>query len=202
MADHPFPLRPVRLVRIGWKYWDAVCAVETGGGQTATTIGCQAQGITEELQAFGTGYPLAVTLRSQILDLQGLKNFTNLEWEGETPPGTRHEIRTRTGNDLNSVITFHNKDGKEITERAWGKRIPSFRGSIDTTFGVGDDWSPWSRIYHTSAQAFQSPVPRRMFKSTFGWFPRTRKRQPVSKCCKSISMIRWLVMSSQKSPRC
>lgn len=161
MADHPFPLRPVRLVRIGWKYWDAVCAVETGGGQTATTIGCQAQGITEELQAFGTGYPLAVTLRSQILDLQGLKNFTNLEWEGETPPGTRHEIRTRTGNDLNSVITFHNKDGKEITERAWGKRIPSFRGSIDTTFGVGDDWSPWSRIYHTSAQAFQSPVPRR-----------------------------------------
>ena len=138
-----------------------MCAVETGGGQTATIIGCQAQGITEELQAFGTGYPLAVTLRSQILDLQGLKNFTNLEWEGETPPGTRHEIRTRTGNDLNSVITFHNKDGKEITERAWGKLIPSFRGSIDTTFGVGDDWSPWSRIYHTSAQAFQSPVPRR-----------------------------------------
>ena len=161
MADHPFPLRPVRLVRIGWKYWDAVCAVETGGGQTATTIACQAQGITEELQVFGTGYPLAVTLRSQILDLQGLKNFTNLEWEGETPPGTRHEIRTRTGNDLNSVITFHNKDGKEITERAWGKLIPSFRGSIDTTLGVGDDWSPWSRIYHTSAQAFQSPVPRR-----------------------------------------
>lgn len=161
MADHPFRLRPVRLVRVGWKFWDAVCAVETGGGQTATTIACQAQGITEELQAFGTGYPLSVTLQSPILDLQGLKNVTSLDWEGETPLSTRHEIRTRTGNDLKSTITFHDKDGKEVTERSWGRLIPSFRGSVDTTFGVGDDWSPWSRIYHTSAQPFQSPVPRR-----------------------------------------
>lgn len=161
MADHPFRLRPVRLVRVGWKFWDAVCAVETGGGQTATTIACQAQGITEELQAFGTGYPLSVTLQSPILDLQSLKNATSLQWEGETPPGTRHEIRTRTGNDLKSTVTFHDKDGREVTERSWDKLIPSFRGSVDTTFGVGDDWGPWSRIYHASGQAFQSPVPRR-----------------------------------------
>jgi hypothetical protein len=161
MADHPFRLRPVRFVRVGWKFWDAVCAVETGGGQTATTIACQAQGITEELQAFGTGYPLSVTLQSPILDLQGLKNATSLQWEGETPPGTRHEIRTRTGNDLKSTVTFQDKDGRQVTERSWGKLIPSFRGSVDTTFGVGDDWSPWSRIYHASRQAFQSPVPRR-----------------------------------------
>jgi len=161
MADHVFQPRAVRLVRIAWKFWDSVCAVATGGGQRATTIACQAQGITEELQLFGEGFPLSVALRSPILDLGGRKNVTGLEWAGEEPPGTGLEIRSRTGDDLQSTVSHHDKDGKEVTERAWGRLIPSFRGSVDTTFGVGSDWSPWSRTYHTSGQAFQSPVPRR-----------------------------------------
>ena len=161
LADHPFPLRPVRLIRIAWKFWDAACAVATGGGQAAVTAACGAGGITEELQAFGEGYPLSVALRSPILDLGGRKNVTGLEWAGQEPPGTGLEIRSRTGDELQSTVSFHDKDGKEVTQRTWGRLIPSFRGSVDTTFGVGTDWSPWSRIYHTSGQAFQSPVPRR-----------------------------------------
>ena len=71
------------------------------------------------------------------------------------------EIRTRTGNEVNEVYTFYDKNGKQVTEKRYGKLIPSFRGAIDTSVTPGDDWSPWSNIYATSGAPFQSPSPRR-----------------------------------------
>ena len=117
LADHSFDLTPTRYVRIAWKYWDAACAVAIGGGQGATTEICSAGGITEELQVFGEGYPLAVQLRSPLIDLRGNKKIDTINWQASTPPGTEVEIRSRSGDNLKEQITFRDKNGKEVTQK-------------------------------------------------------------------------------------
>jgi hypothetical protein len=158
LADHRFKRSPVRYVRLLWKYWDARCGDEVGNEQAQ---GCTAEGRTEEILVFGEGYPQEVRLRSPILDLGSQKNINALHWQAQTPPGTRLEVRSRSGNELEIVTTFHDKNGREVTQKRWEKLIPSFRGPIDTTFVVGGDWSPWSRVYLESGERFQSPSLRR-----------------------------------------
>jgi hypothetical protein len=74
------------------------------------------------------------------------------------------EVRSRTGNELDLDITYHDKNGKEVTARKYDKLIPSFKGRIDTTFSSGADWSPWSKIYLEPGEAFLSPSPRRFME--------------------------------------
>ena len=158
LADHRFTSLPVRFVRIRWKTWDANCGDEFGGEDSR---GCGASGTTSELQVFGRGVPVQVDLRSPILDLQGQKNINALRWGGQAPGGTRLELRSRSGNTLDTEVIYRNPEGKEITQRQWERRIPSFRGPIDTVFVPGADWSPWSPVYLEPDQPFQSPSMRR-----------------------------------------
>ncbi len=163
VVDHLFPLQATRFVRVQWKIWDATCAEDAGGGDRLGTaiLACNADGLTEELFVFGEGYPRQVSLRSPILDMEGQKNVNALNWRGDTPAGTRLEIRSRSGNALREEYIFRDKNGKEVTEKVWNRLIPSFRGPVDTAFSVGDDWSPWSRLYWASGQGFLSPSLRR-----------------------------------------
>jgi len=161
LADHAFALTPARYVRVAWKYWDAACAVALGGGQGATTQGCYAGGITEEIQVFGQGYPLEVALISPLIDLGGSKKVDALNWQADTPPVTEVEIRSRSGDNLREQIIYRDKNGKEITQKKWEKLISSFRGPVDTVAVIGEGWSPWSRIYPHSGSPFLSPSPRR-----------------------------------------
>ena len=71
------------------------------------------------------------------------------------------EVRSRTGDQIVERYAFHDKNGKEVTQKRYEKLIPSFRGRIDTTRVAGGDWSAWSKIYGASGQEFQSPSPRR-----------------------------------------
>ncbi len=160
-VDHFFQRRPVRLVRLLWKFWDGACAVALGGGQRATSVACSARGTMQEMQAFGGGFPRDLRMQSQILDLGQRRNFSIVEWQGEVPAGTRLEIRSRTGGGLVERYVFLDRNGKQVTERAWGRLIPSFRGPIDTLQSVGGDWSPWSTAYARSGDRFLSPAPRR-----------------------------------------
>ncbi len=148
LADHRFDLVPTRHVRILWKSWD-----------NATRRSYRAR--AEELQIFGRGHPQAVVFRSPLIDLQDIKNINSIEWLADAPAGTRVEIRTRSGNELAETLSFHDKNGKEVTAQRYEKLIPSFRGAIDTTRVAGVDWSAWSRIYSASGQEFQSPSPRK-----------------------------------------
>ena len=75
--------------------------------------------------------------------------------------GTRLELRSRSGNTLDAEVIYRDPEGKEITQRKWERRIPSFRGPIDTVFVPGADWSPWSPVYLEPDQPFQSPSMRR-----------------------------------------
>ena len=164
LVDHHFDLIPTRYVRIFWKFWDTSCISYASLGEQSTTnmvLGCSAGGNTDEIQFFGEGYPQMVQFHSPLIDLQGDKNLNAVEWQADTPPDTRVEIRSRTGNQVVEELTFRDKNGKEVTEKKWEKLIPSFRGPIDTTLVAGGDWSPWSKLYAFSGHEFQSPSPRR-----------------------------------------
>ena len=157
-VDHYFDLRPVRYVRVFWRYWDSVCGRLSGLWDPWP---CNARGKLSELQVFGEGYPREVHLVSPLLDLRGLKNVSAVRWGADTPPDTRIEIRSRTGNHLKAEITYRDKDGKVITEKKYNKLIPSFKGPVDTVSTVGDDWSPWSQLYRPPGEKFLSPSLRR-----------------------------------------
>ena len=150
-ADHAFTSEATRFLQIRWLIWDANCNGDCGA----------APGIVEELMVFGEGFPREVRLNSGLIDLGANKNITALKWGANTPPGTRLEMRSRSGNKLDLGVTFHDKNDKVVTEKKFNKLIPSFRGRIDTTFSPGSDWSPWSNIYSDSDVLFRSPSPRR-----------------------------------------
>ncbi|NKB66509.1 MAG: T9SS type A sorting domain-containing protein [Candidatus Latescibacteria bacterium] len=167
LVDHHYDLVPTRYVRVLWKFWDTACSSsftlgEVGG--RAQAAGCAAGGATDEIQVFGEGFPREVSFSSPLIDLDNSKNINSIEWVGDTPPGTRIEIRSRTGNEVVESYTFRDKNGKEVTETRYNKLIKSFRGPIDTSLVAGGDWSPWSNIYGSSGEAFQSPSPRRFME--------------------------------------
>ena len=147
-ATHEFGLVPTRFIRVLWKSWDA-------SNRWAF------RGFAEELQVFGEGFPQNLEFRSHIMDFQRTKSLNAVSWEADIPPGTRLEIRSRSGNEVENLLTYYDKNGKEVTERKYNKLIPSFKGPIDTSRVIGGDWSAWSKLYAFSGQEFQSPSPRR-----------------------------------------
>ena len=144
-----FPLRKIRHARLIFPMSEGF---EAFNGRIGTTA---------EWQIFGKGYPAEVMARSPIYDLGSIQHIAEIGWAIDAPPETRVEIRSRTGNLLDSQYVFYDKNGKQVTERKYDKLIPSFRGAIDTIRTPGADWSNWSRGYETSGQVFLSPGPRR-----------------------------------------
>ncbi|MCY4606537.1 MAG: hypothetical protein OXE49_20075, partial [Gemmatimonadetes bacterium] len=144
-----FPLRKVRHVRLIFPMSEGF---EAFNGRIGTTT---------EWQVFGEGHPAEVVARSPIYDLGSIQHIAEIGWDIDAPPGSRVEIRSRTGNLLDNQYVFYDKNGKQVTQRKYDKLIPSFRGAIDTIRTAGADWSNWSRAYATSGQVFLSPGPRR-----------------------------------------
>jgi hypothetical protein len=144
-----FPLRKVRHVRLIFPMSNGF---EAFNGRVGTTA---------EWQIFGEGYPAEVKMRSPIYDLGSVQHVSAIDWTADTPVATLVEIRSRTGNLLDEQYIFRDKNGKQVTEKKYGRLIPSFKGAIDTIRTPGADWSNWSRAYETSGQVFLSPGPRR-----------------------------------------
>ena len=148
VATHEFGLVPTRFIRVLWKSWEV-------SNRRAY------RGFAEEIQVFGEGFPHNVEFSSHIIDLQRPRSFDAVAWSADAPPDTRLEIRSRSGNEVESRLTYYDKNGKEVSERKYDKLIPSFKGPVDTLQIIGGDWSPWSKIYAFSGQEFQSSSPRR-----------------------------------------
>ncbi len=110
-----------------------------------------------EYQLYTRAYPAEVVLQSDLIELPSARNFGRIFWEAETPPDTRLEVRTRSGDLLGKIVRFFDKSGKEISGEAWNKLIERFRGPVDTTFVPATGWSPWSRIYQESGERVTSP---------------------------------------------
>ncbi|MFT5376611.1 MAG: hypothetical protein ACI906_003449 [Candidatus Latescibacterota bacterium] len=147
-ATHEFGLTPTRFIKILWRSWEA-------GGRRAF------RGSAEEFQVFGQGFPQNLIFNSHIIDLEEAQNLDAVAWRAQVPPSARLEVRSRSGNEVESQLSYYDKNGKEVTQKRYGKLIPSFRGPIDTVQVIGSDWSSWSKIYAFSGQEFQSPSPRR-----------------------------------------
>ncbi len=120
-----------------------------------------------ELMLFSPGHPARVELRSDFIDLGAIvgdnlpKVMQNLVWDADLPPGTQLRLRSRSGNELDQVITFFNRAGEKISETAWKSLPKVVRGQIDTAVVVGQDWDAWSEEYQFSGEAFKSKSPRR-----------------------------------------
>ncbi|MFH1007595.1 MAG: hypothetical protein V1800_08850 [Candidatus Latescibacterota bacterium] len=114
-----------------------------------------------EFLAYGQGGVPGVTMTSNILDMGARKNITSVSWEGDFPPGTKLQLRTRTGDRTQEIKHWFHKDGTEVSEAVY-LRLPSFlKGSIETELAPVDSlWSDWSAPYTTSGAPFASPSPR------------------------------------------
>ncbi len=130
--------------------------------RTRAHLGHRVQSVLNQMQVYGSGYPPETVLRSEIIDLEAARNLTTIEWEAESPPGTRVEIRTRTGNELREVNYYFRSDGSQVASREAYDALPSFfRGPIVTEILPGDDWSGWSQPYLEPGEVVRSPSPRR-----------------------------------------
>ena len=154
--DHSFPLRKIRYLQHFFPSTEGGTVDRLGTHSTYATFG-----YVSEYQLYGEGFPAEVGITSPIVDLRDVKGLTSLDWDADVPANTRIEIRTRTGNGVNEQYTFYDKNGKTVTEARYNKLIPSFRGAIDTSVAVSDDWSIWSEPYTFSGELFKSPSPRR-----------------------------------------
>ena len=130
---------------------------------------CRHWGVSKwgEMQFFSPGYPAQVALQSAFIDLgqeagdQRPKVIKALHWDAELPPDTRMQLRSRSGNTLSELYTFHNKIGEEVTEEKWLSSPKVLRGKVDTSLVVGEEWNAWSNVYQVSGETFQSDSPRR-----------------------------------------
>jgi len=148
--DHTFDLRKIRYLRHFFPSSD--------GGQRA---GYERFGLISEYQVYGDGFPAEARLLSPLIDLGQRSNVTSVTWDSDQPAGTRLEVRSRTGDEVQEEDHFFNKAGKEITQRKWEKTPSSLRGPVKVTPAVGSDWSVWSDPYVVSGEYFRSPSPRR-----------------------------------------
>lgn len=147
--DIQFPLRPVRYIFYH--------VVPSFAGTTARGYFFK---LFEQMM-FGEGYPAAVEMTSDYLDLGDTKSITDIEWEVETPPGARMELRSRTGDTFEIEVKYYNNAGKELPVELWNKLPKSLKAEPVEIRRPGPDWSGWSRTYVRSGEPFQSPSPRK-----------------------------------------
>ncbi|NKB66520.1 MAG: hypothetical protein GKR89_05625 [Candidatus Latescibacteria bacterium] len=120
----------------------------------------QEEGNLSEIQAYGEGFVSEVVMQSPFIRLDRPRLFNTVEWEGEAPPNTRIEVRTRSGDEIIEIPHYFAITGREISRSLW-ERIPAnIRPEVVIEEVPGTDWSNWSEPYLESGQVFKSPSPR------------------------------------------
>jgi hypothetical protein len=112
-----------------------------------------------EFQLFGGGSVPGVALRSPFLEV-GDAYVTAVEWKADTPPGTWLEIRTRTGDEVQEVMAYYDRNGNQVSKDRYDAMPRSFRGeTVTRRLAVEEKWTPWSTPYVRSGEPFMSPSP-------------------------------------------
>ena len=151
-----FAPRPVRFIAAEW----------VGGGGAQSSFEFQSGFLIETL-VFAVGHVAQVEMSSDFIDLGKIagdnraKVIKSLHWEADLPPGARIQARTRSGNALQENFRYFRKDGTEVTAEQYDQMPKALRGEIQSTIGIGEDWSEWSNFYQHSGEQFLSPSPRR-----------------------------------------
>ena len=123
-----------------------------------------------ELQMYGDGFQPRVSLESPLIDQGGARTLTSIEWDADTPPGTRVFLQTRTSSTKSEVNHYFNGLGEEVTAERYDKlkepnpkvELPpnTLRGDIVIEEVMGSDASSWSEPYRVSGSRITSPSPR------------------------------------------
>ena len=143
--EERFDARPTRYIEIR--------RIDVAGGRLLA-------GNVSEVQAYGEGYVPEVVMASKLVRLQRPRLLSTVSWEGDIPPGTRVELRTRSGNRLERIERYYGTSGAEITRTAWERIREERRPPVVIEELPGRDWSNWSAVYLESGEAFKSPSPR------------------------------------------
>ena len=125
-----------------------------------------------ELRLFSEGYQPEVTIESPLMDPQGTRTLTSIEWDADTPAGTGLLLQTRTSQMKSESTRYYNRLGEEVDSTFYEKNlfewkedtaIPdgNLKGEIVTTVLLGNDASDWSGPYHDSGARITSPSPRK-----------------------------------------
>ena len=145
--EEQFPLREVRYLEL--RRLELVGQLSEAGNLS-------------EIQAYGEGYVSEVELESPIIRLGRSRIFSTVEWDGDQPPSTQLEIRTRSGNEIIEERHYFDAVGQEISQEEWESiRYEQNRGEVVVEEIPGPGWSNWSAVYLTSGELFKSPSPRR-----------------------------------------
>jgi hypothetical protein len=76
-------------------------------------------GFISEIQAYGEGFVSEVEMTSPFIPLDRPRLFSVVEWEGEEPPGTQVEVRTRSGEEIIEIPHYFAVTGREIAKSLW-----------------------------------------------------------------------------------
>ncbi len=132
----------------------------------------QVDGFLSEIQAYGEGYVSEVEMTSPFIALDRPRLFSTVEWEGEEPPGTRVEVRTRSGDEVLEIPHYYAVTGREISRALWEVLPENRRPPVVIEKVAGPNWSNWSEIYEASGIPFKSPSPRAFAQAQVRLFSR------------------------------
>jgi hypothetical protein len=151
-VEEEFPQQEVRFIELR--------SLEVGAFRRDT-------GTLSEIQAYGEGFVSEITMESPFIRLDRPRLFSRVTWDGDEPPNTRIEVRTRTGKEVTLFPHYFTGAGvatREISQDLW-QRIPeAVRQPPVIEEITGPDWSSWSAPYAFSGEAFKSPSPRPLAK--------------------------------------
>lgn len=115
-----------------------------------------------ELQLYGSGFLPQVSLASPLIELgRNPRILSQIDWDADLPPGTRVQVRTRTGNQVEQEVRYFTKTGVEVGQAEYRKLLSFQRGDTLVATIPGSDWSNWSQFYPQPGAAITSPSPRR-----------------------------------------
>ncbi len=149
LYDFQFPSRQTRYV-----FWRLMPASGNGSWGRAAQL----------LIYHREGYPAQVELESADLDLGNAFSIRHLKWQADTPPDTRIEIETQTGNGFQKVTRYYLTNGQEVTKEQYDAAKARQRGEVVDDLVRDPTWSEWSPAHRVSGQDFLSPTPRQWLR--------------------------------------
>ena len=134
-----------------------------------------------DYQLYTRAYPAEILLESDIFAIPSAQNFGRIFWEAETPPGTRVEVRTRSGDLIGRIVNYYHRSGEfNGNDEAKWERLGPNKGATDTVYvPTQSAWSLWSNPYPAPGARVTSPGLRRFMQVQVKMITEDRETAPT-----------------------
>ena len=141
----------------------------------------QGGAFVRDYQLYTRAYPAEIVLESDIFAIPSVQNFGRIFWDAETPPGTRVEVRTRTGDLIGRIVNYYHRSGDfNGNDEAKWERLGPNKGATDTVFvPTQSAWSLWSNPYAAPGARVTSPGLRRFMQMQVKMITEDRETAPT-----------------------